>query len=53
VGVFPGVGVVIYFKAVLGLLPREAFFIDGQSKVCKAAAHHGPPQLTTLLRSRG
>jgi hypothetical protein len=39
--VFAGVGsVVIYYKAVLGLLACEVFFLDGQGKVCKAAAHY-------------
>jgi ketosteroid isomerase-like protein len=40
--VFAGVGsLVIYYKAVLGLLACEVFFFDGQGKVCKAADHYG------------
>ena len=39
--VFAGVGsVVIYYKAVLGLLACEVFFFDEQSKVYKAVAHY-------------
>jgi hypothetical protein len=39
--VFAGVGsVVIFYKAVLGLLACEVFFFDGPGKVCKAAAHY-------------
>ena len=38
---FAGVGsVVIYYKAVLGLLACEVFFFDAQGKVNKAAAHY-------------
>src|SRR5262249_47079515 len=43
--VFAGVGsVVIYYKAVLGLLGCEVFFFDGQGKVRKAAAHYSDNQ---------
>jgi hypothetical protein len=39
--VFAGIGsLVIYYRAVLGLLACEVFFFDGQGKVCKAAAHY-------------
>ena len=43
--VFAGVGsVVLYSKAVMGLLGCEVFFFDGQGKVCKAAAHYSDNQ---------